>query len=67
MIKCCYKCVPPKRTPTCHAHCPEYARERAEEDARLAAEWEKKCIENGLVNARILAMERVMKEGRRYK
>ena len=24
-ITCCYGCKPPKRTPTCHATCPEYA------------------------------------------
>ena len=30
-IKCCYGCVPPKRTPTCHGYCPDYAAEKAQD------------------------------------
>ena len=32
-ITCCFKCVPPKRTPTCHSTCDDYLKER---DAMLA-------------------------------
>lgn len=32
-ITCCNGCVPPKRTPTCHATCPEYAKQKAKHDA----------------------------------
>lgn len=28
-IKCCKKCVPPKRHAACHDSCPEYQAERA--------------------------------------
>lgn len=31
-IKCCYKCVPPKRHLACHDTCPEYIAERKEYD-----------------------------------
>ena len=29
MGKCCFGCVAPKRTATCHATCPDYAAEEA--------------------------------------
>lgn len=32
-ITCCNGCVPPKRTPTCHATCPEYTQQKAKHDA----------------------------------
>ena len=32
-ITCCNGCVPPKRTPTCHATCPEYIEAKAKHDA----------------------------------
>lgn len=32
-IRCCNGCVPPKRTPTCHATCPEYLEQKAKHDA----------------------------------
>ena len=28
-IKCCYKCIPPKRHIGCHASCEEYIEEKA--------------------------------------
>lgn len=34
MISCCKDCKPPKRTPYCHATCPEY-RQQAQEHQRL--------------------------------
>lgn len=34
-ITCCYGCKPPKRTPTCHATCPEYTQQKAQHDAEL--------------------------------
>ena len=33
-IRCCNGCVPPKRTPTCHATCPEYIQAKAKHDAQ---------------------------------
>lgn len=32
-IRCCNGCVPPKRTPTCHATCPEYTQQKEQHDA----------------------------------
>ena len=32
-ITCCNGCVPPKRTPTCHATCPEYTQQKAKHEA----------------------------------
>lgn len=34
-ITCCNGCKPPKRTPTCHASCPEYIAQKAKHDAEL--------------------------------
>jgi hypothetical protein len=36
-------CVPPKRHPGCHAHCPEYIEERAEYDEKKAIADEKRA------------------------
>lgn len=33
-INCCHFCVPPKRHPGCHGHCPEYAAEKAADAKR---------------------------------
>ena len=32
----CIPCVPPKRCPTCHATCPEFATWREKKDAKHA-------------------------------
>ena len=32
-INCCNGCVPPKRYPGCHGHCPEYIEAKAKHDA----------------------------------
>ena len=32
-IRCCNGCVPPKRYPGCHGHCPEYIEAKAQHDA----------------------------------
>ena len=37
-IQCCKGCVPPKRHTACWDHCPEYQKEKAEYEARKAAE-----------------------------
>lgn len=33
-FECCHKCKPPKRTPGCHDHCPEYKAVREAYDAK---------------------------------
>ena len=32
-IRCCNGCVPPKRYPGCHDHCPEYIEAKKKHDA----------------------------------
>lgn len=32
LFTCCHKCKPPKRGPTCHSTCPEYLRDKAENE-----------------------------------
>ena len=32
-IRCCKGCVPPKRYPGCHDHCPEYIEAKKKHDA----------------------------------
>lgn len=36
-IKCCNGCVPPERSPTCHATCPKYIKEKQEYETLKAA------------------------------
>ena len=42
-IKCCHGCVPPERTPYCHATCQKYINEKAALDAHNAAMRKKAC------------------------
>lgn len=36
-VKCCKDCVPPKRHPGCHDHCPDYIAEQLIYDLQMAA------------------------------
>lgn len=36
--ECCYGCVPPKRTSTCHCTCKEYKDAKEEHEAKLEEE-----------------------------
>ena len=47
-IKCCHHCVPPKRHTACWGHCPDYAKERAEYDAKKAIENKKRKVSGGI-------------------
>lgn len=49
-IECCYKCVPPKRTPTCKfdGTCNKYAEAKKKHDEEKAAIDKKKSTEWGL-------------------
>lgn len=51
-IKCCYGCVPPKRHPACHGHCPEYLAEKAKDDKEKAEEQKRKNISGGIYSER---------------
>ena len=45
-INCCHFCVPPKRYPGCHGHCPDYAAEKAENDRLKAADAKRRKVKN---------------------
>lgn len=38
MIRCCYKCARPWKSPYCHCYCPDYVAEKAKHEADKAAE-----------------------------
>lgn len=62
-IKCCNGCVPPKRNPYCHGTCPDYIREKAENDAKRDEDFKKRSIKNGL----IVQTERAVRNAKRGK
>ena len=64
-IKCCFGCVPPKRNPYCHGSCPEYAKEKEENDHQNAIEYERKQINRGLYEQRSNAVEKAWKGQRK--
>ena len=64
-IKCCNGCVPPKRNPTCHGSCPDYIREKTENDARLAEENRKRSIKHGLNDETFRGVQRATKGKRK--
>ena len=66
-IKCCNGCVPPKRTPTCHAPCPDYIREKAVTDAEAAADYKRRSIKSGLMNQQERGVMKAAKRKRKSK
>lgn len=60
-ISCCHHCVPPKRHTACWDHCPEYLKEKAEQDARKAEANQKAQLNWGLNAQRYAAIKRVQK------
>ena len=57
-IRCCYSCVPPKRTPGCHASCPDYQRENAEHQERKELAYREKRIYYGLEEFEIISCQK---------
>jgi hypothetical protein len=49
-IKCCYGCVPPKRHTACWGHCPDYAKEKAQNEKDTAAQRKQKEIQAGITS-----------------
>ena len=60
-IKCCNGCVPPKRHTACWDHCPEYQKEKAENEAKKAAYEKKKAIQYGLNSQTAASVNRAKK------
>ena len=66
-IKCCNGCVPPKRHPGCHGHCPEYLAEKAEYDRLKAAYDEKQKIDSAIYSNRSVKVNNAMRRRRNKK
>ena len=64
-IKCCHKCVAPKRHPACWGHCPEYQQERAEYEKRKDAYYGGQALSNAIVAQRTAAITKFRKGGKR--
>lgn len=63
-IQCCKGCVPPKRHTACWDHCPEYQKEKAEYEARKAAEDKKRHTDQAIYAHRSKAVEKALKHRR---
>ena len=62
-ITCCHHCVPPKRHTACWDHCPEYLKQKAEQEARKEESNKKSKINWGL-NAQKYASVKKGSKGR---
>ena len=47
-IKCCFGCVPPKRHRACWDTCPDYIKEKAEEDKKKEAERKRRDLNRAI-------------------
>lgn len=60
-IKCCKPCVPPKRYPGCHAVCPEYIKEKAEDEEKKEAERKRRAVDAGIRDQRVRGVTKSLK------
>lgn len=60
-ISCCYKCVPPKRYPGCHAKCEEYIAEKAKVQVMKRIENDARLKQDDLIKYDISRVERAKK------
>lgn len=63
-IKCCYKCVPPKRHTACWDTCPDYIAEKAEDDAKKEAERKRRHIDQGIYAQRSDAVRKAKRKSK---
>lgn len=47
-IKCCFGCVPPKRHRACWDTCPDYIKEKAEEDKKKEADKQRRALDRAI-------------------
>lgn len=66
MILCCKGCVPPKRHPGCHDHCPEYLEEKRKDLERKEIEDRERRVAIDLYIERSRSINRARKKRRRY-
>ena len=64
-IKCCYKCVPPKRHTACHGHCPDYLAEKAQDNLEKAEMHKQKEISGGIYHERAYKIAKAKRRHRR--
>lgn len=64
-IKCCVTCVPPKRHPGCHDHCPEYIEQRAEYKRLKDAYDQKERIAGTICGERGVKVFKALKDRKR--
>lgn len=67
MFFCCYKCIPPKRFPGCHARCKEYLKEKQIYEERKKEVDQKRNLENGLVEHEIKFRVKAHKKNRKIR
>ena len=66
-IKCCHGCMAPKRYPGCHGTCPEYLKEKAEYDAKMAEDYKRRKLNQDLNEQRYRAITKLTKSKRKHK
>ena len=66
LINCCHFCVPPKRYPGCHDHCPDYAAEKAEDQRLKEADAKRRKIKNDIYNQRAELVTKALKRHGRH-
>lgn len=63
-MKCCMPCVPPKRYPGCHDHCPEYAAEKAEDQKKKELDRQRRAVIGSICDQRARAVQKAKKKHR---
>ena len=66
-IKCCYGCVAPKRYPRCHGSCPEYLKEKAEHDAKMAEDYKQRTLQRNLYEQKYSGISKATRNKRKCK
>lgn len=66
-ITCCNGCVPPKRTPTCHATCTEYTEQKAKHEADMERVRKERDVQAGLCNQMFNGVRRAERRKRNHK
>ena len=65
MITCCKNCVPPKRYPGCHDHCPEYQEQKVIHDKEKEEQNKLNALNAGLYKQRENAIAKVTHNSRK--
>ena len=66
-MTCCRYCIPPKRYPGCHDHCPERAAELAANAERKAEAEKKRAIAHSIYKQKSDGVYRAFRKNGRHK